>query len=147
MEETLKTEVKFFVTILSFFWLIPVVGLAQEFPDTAKVVFRTGSTVFVSGTAQNPEGFDVKLLERFLSWNKNRTGQPSTFNTTFVETMAGRLVAVEIGECDLALGSVTATLERKTRDILSVPYLPVRKVLFLPIGQLLARPYQESLSR
>jgi ABC-type amino acid transport substrate-binding protein len=48
--------------------------------------------------------------------------------------------------CDLAIGSVTATAERDKKVDFSDPYLPVRLVLIAPAGRLAEGNYKDSLA-
>ena len=130
--------------------LILIFGLsrgsdAQESQEKLTVLLRSGSTVFVSDDRDNPEGFDVDLLERFVAWNKNRKGQKIVYIRAFVETMSELLHHAEAGRCDIALGSVTATEERDQRVDFSTPYLPVRTVLIAPEGRVPPGSYDQIL--
>jgi polar amino acid transport system substrate-binding protein len=124
----------------------PTPGDAEEFPEKLKVVFRSGSSVFVSGTRDKPEGFDVDLVERFVAWNKSREGHVVTYMRAVVADMTALLRVAESGDCDLAAGSVTATAERDKRVDFSEPYLPVRLVLISPAGRFSESDYQDVLS-
>jgi ABC-type amino acid transport substrate-binding protein len=105
-----------------------------------------GSSVFVSGDEDNPEGFDIDIVERFVAWNKSNRGPFTTYNRGFVGDMNTLLKVVRNKKCDLAIGSVTATEERDKSVDFSNPYLPVRLVLVTPKGHLPEGDYKDTLA-
>jgi ABC-type amino acid transport substrate-binding protein len=107
---------------------------AQEIPDELHVVYRAKTGVFVSGSKEDPTGFDVELVKRFFAWHKSRKNRELSHRVDYVNTLNQLLKRVEAGGCDLAIGSVTATKERDKRVDFSNPYLPVRVVIFAPEG-------------
>lgn len=115
-------------------------------PGKLNIVFRMGSSVFVSGDEDNPEGFDIDIVERFVAWNKSNQGPFTTYNRGFVGDMNALLKVVQEKKCDLAVGSVTATPERDKLVDFSDPYLPVRLVLVAPRGHLEQGDYKQSLA-
>jgi len=118
----------------------------EEIQDSLKAVFRMGSSAFVSGSEDKPEGFDVEMVERFVAWNDRRAGRVTTYLRAFVGDMNALLRAAEQGKCDMAIGSVTATVERDQRVDFSDPYLPVRLVLIAPPGNLPGGGYASALA-
>jgi ABC-type amino acid transport substrate-binding protein len=107
---------------------------------------RAGTGVFVSGSQAEPNGFDVELLKRFVAWHKSRQGSEISYRVTFVNSLNELLSTAEADQCDLALGSVTATPERDQRVDFSDPYLPVRIVVMARAGRLALGGGRESLS-
>jgi polar amino acid transport system substrate-binding protein len=118
---------------------------AQEVPPKLRVVFRTGASAFVSTSKDQLTGFDVELVQRFLAWLKNRSGQEPSVQVRLAGTVDALLKLVEGGQCDVAIGSITATEAREKAVDFSISYLPVRMVLVAPAGRLPAGPYQEVL--
>lgn len=109
---------------------------AKEVRDELNVVYRAKTGVFVSGSVEEPTGFDVELVKRFFAWHKSRKGRELSLRVEYVETLNQLLKRAESGRCDLAIGSVTATQERDQRVDFSEPYLPVRVVIFAPEGRI-----------
>lgn len=118
----------------------------ETIPDKLNIVFRMGSSVFVSGDEDNPKGFDIDIVERFVAWNKSNQGPFTTYNRGFVGDMNTLLKVVQDKKCDLAIGSVTATAERDKRVDFSDPYLPVRMVLVTPKDYLSEGDYKDTLA-
>jgi ABC-type amino acid transport substrate-binding protein len=123
----------------------PLFSYAEEPPEKLKVVFRRGSSVFVSGDGDAATGFDVDLMERFIAWNKTSRGQVVSYMRGFVGDMDSLLRVAATGNCDLAIGSVTATAERDEKVDFSDPYLPVRLVLIAPPGRISQGDYTDIL--
>jgi ABC-type amino acid transport substrate-binding protein len=123
-----------------------VLSATETIPDKLNIVFRMGSSVFVSGDEDNPVGFDIDIVERFVAWNKSNKGPFTTYNRAFVGDMNTLLEFVQDKKCDLAVGSVTATQERDKRVDFSNPYLPVRLVLVTPKGHLQEGDYKDTLA-
>ena len=109
---------------------------AREGPEKLRMVFRAKTGVFVSGTIEEPKGFDVEIANSFFAWHKSRKGRELSYDVDYVDTLNELLHRAEAGQCDLAIGSVTATEEREKSVDFSVPYLPVRIVVFAPEGKL-----------
>jgi polar amino acid transport system substrate-binding protein len=131
------------------FLLLGVSGapvLSAQGSDELHVVLRAGTGVFVSGSQAEPDGFDVELLQRFVAWQKSRRGSTVSYRITFVNSLNELLSKAETDQCDMALGSVTATPERDKRVDFSDPYLPVRIVVMARAGRLSPGGSQNDLS-
>jgi ABC-type amino acid transport substrate-binding protein len=119
---------------------------AQEVPAKLRVVFRTGASAFVSTREDQLTGFDVELVQRFLAWLKNRSGEEPSMQVRLAGTVdevaeAGPRRSVRRGYW----------LDHRHRSggescRLLDSCLPVRMVLVAPAGRSPAGPYQEVLS-
>lgn len=131
--------------LLALLALVPSTVVAQQLPGKLRVVFRSGTNVFVAAGKEKLTGFDVELMERFLAWHKNRTSQEALVQVALAKTVEELLNKVQSGSCDIALGSITITEAREKMVDFSAPYLPVRMVLIAPVGRLSQGPYVQIL--
>jgi ABC-type amino acid transport substrate-binding protein len=125
-----KTRPFVLITALLLPSLWPTSSLATE---ELHVVLRSAS-VFVSDGESAPEGFDVDILNMFVSWYGRRSGEEVTYRTTTVKTVPDLLERARSGQCDLAIGSITITAERDRTVDFSTPYLPLRSVVIARRG-------------
>lgn len=120
------------VCLCAWSW-VPIVQ-AQGI-DELKVVLRP-ATVFVGEGDDAPKGFDVDLLDMFVHWHGRKSGRDITYEATSVKMVPELLEKVRERACDLAIGSITITEERDRTVDFSIPYLPLRSVVFAAPGRI-----------
>lgn len=109
------------------------------------VAIRNPAGVFVQPSEQGLSGFDIDLLNQFVSWHENRFHEKVTVVIKEVETIDQLLDMAEEKSCDIAVGSITITEARVQRVDFTDSYLPVRMVLFAKKGRIAEGPYQTTL--
>lgn len=126
-----KRRQAFSAFVLLLLSLVP--PLSAQPASQLRVVLRP-ATVFVGDGEGSQKGFDVDLLDTFVSWYSRRSGEDVTYEARNVKMVPELLAEARERRCDLAVGSITITAERDRTVDFSVPYLPLRSVLFARPG-------------
>ncbi|MBZ0113351.1 MAG: transporter substrate-binding domain-containing protein [Thermoanaerobaculia bacterium] len=131
-------------TIVSTLLILTAVSSAVGAEEFV-VAIRNPAGVFVQPSEQGLSGFDIDLLNQFVSWHENRFHEKLTVAIKEVENIDQLLDMAEGENCDIAVGSITITEARAQRVDFSDSYLPVRMVLFAKKDRIAEGPYQTTL--
>jgi glutamine transport system substrate-binding protein len=131
--------------ILAVVSLVLAATTSAALAEELVVAIRNPAGVFVQPSERGLSGFDIELLNRFVSWHENRFQEDLSVEIKEVENIDQLLDLAEAKSCDIALGSITITEARAQRVDFTDSYLPVRMVLFGKEGRIAEGPYQTTL--